>query len=192
MKGLRVGFAMCGSFCTFRQIMPQVRRLVENGCEVYPIMSQTVYNTDTRFGKAEDWRRELEGITGRAIWHTLTDVEPIGPKGLLEIMLVAPCTGNTLAKLALGVTDTSVAMACKSHLRNQRPVVLAISTNDALSISNPNIATLQNRKNVYFVPYNQDDPNGKPCSGVANFGLLYESVLAAYEGKQLQPVYAAM
>ncbi|MCL1820781.1 MAG: dipicolinate synthase subunit B [Oscillospiraceae bacterium] len=188
MKGLRVGFALCGSFCTFQQIMPQVRRLVESGCEVYPIMSRTAYETDTRFGAAEDWRRELEGITGRAIWHTLTDVEPIGPKGLLEVLLVAPCTGNTLAKLATGVTDTSVSMACKAHLRNKRPVVLAISTNDALSASAPNIGTLMNRKNVYFVPFKQDDPDGKPCSAVANLGLVYESVTAAYEGRQLQPM----
>jgi dipicolinate synthase subunit B len=173
----------------FRQVMPQVRRLAENGCEVYPIMSRTAYDTDTRFGKAEDWRRELEGITGRVIWHTLTDVEPIGPKNLLEVLLVAPCTGNTLAKLAHGVTDTSVAMACKSHLRNQRPVVLALSTNDALSASAPNIAALMNRKNVFFVPYNQDDPSEKPCSAGANFGLLYEAVTAAYEGKQLQPIF---
>lgn len=189
MKGLRVGVALSGSFCTFAQIMPQVRRLVEQGCEVYPIMSQTVYSTDTRFGLAEDWRRELETVTGRVIWHTLSDVEPIGPRKLLEVMLVAPCTGNTLAKLANGISDTSVTMACKSHLRNSRPVVLAVSTNDALSASASNIGQLMNRKNVYFVPHKQDDPQEKPCSEVANFGLLYESVVAAYEGKQLQPIY---
>ncbi len=189
MKGLRVGVALTGSFCTFTQVMPQVKRLVDMGCEVFPIMSQTVYDTDTRFGKAQDWREELEGITGRVVWHTLPDVEPIGPRKLIEVLLVAPCTGNTLAKLALGVTDTSVAMACKSQLRNERPVVLAVSTNDALAASAPNIGVLQNRKNIFFVPYKQDDPFEKPCSAVADFSLLYEAVTAAYEGTQLQPVY---
>jgi dipicolinate synthase subunit B len=189
MKGLRVGIALCGSFCTFGQIMPQIRRLTDNGCEVYPIMSQTAYETDTRFGKAPDWRKELEAITGRVVWHTLADVEPIGPRKLLEVLAVAPCTGNTLAKLAHGLSDTSVSLACKAHLRNQRPLVLAISTNDALAGSGINSSNLMNRKNIYFVPYNQDDPQEKPCSAVANYSLLYESVVAAYEGKQLQPIY---
>jgi len=121
MKGLRVGVALCGSFCTFRQVMPQVRRLVENGCDVYPIMSRTAYDTDTRFGKAEDWRRELEGITGRVIWHTLTDVEPIGPKSLLEVILIAPCTGNTLAILRINKSNI--------FLSNQHIIVMFKSFN---------------------------------------------------------------
>ncbi|MCL2084359.1 MAG: dipicolinate synthase subunit B [Oscillospiraceae bacterium] len=191
MKGLRVGAAMCGSFCTFSQIMPQIRRLAEMGCEVYPIMSPAAYETDTRFGKAAEWRSELEAATGRVVWHTLPDVEPIGPRKLLEVMLVAPCTGNTLAKLAAGISDTSVTMACKSHLRNGRPVVLAISTNDALSASARNIGQLMNRRDIYFVPFGQDDPFEKPCSCSANFALLYESVMAAREGRQLQPSLSA-
>lgn len=189
MKGLRVGVALCGSFCTFGQIMPQIRRLTESGYEVYPIMSQTAYETDTRFGKAADWRKELESITGRVVWHTLADVEPIGPRKLLEVLVVAPCTGNTLAKLAHGLSDTSVSLACKAHLRNQRPLVLAVSTNDALAGGGINISALMNRKNIYLVPYNQDDPREKPCSAVANFGLLCEAVAAAYDGEQLQPIY---
>ena len=188
MKGLRVGAALCGSFCTFAQVTPQIRRLTEMGCEVYPIMSPAAYETDTRFGEAAEWRRELEAVTGRVVWHTLPDVEPIGPRKMLEVMLVAPCTGNTLAKLAAGISDTAVTMACKSHLRNGRPVVLAVSTNDALSASARNIGQLMSRRHIYFVPLKQDDPQEKPCSCAANFGLLYESIIAAHEGRQLQPM----
>jgi dipicolinate synthase subunit B len=188
MKGLRVGVALCGSFCSFSQVFPQIKRLADMGCEVYPIMSPSAYETDTRFGTAKEWRLELETFTNRVIWHTITDVEPLGPRKLLEVILVAPCTGNTLAKLAAGITDTCVTMACKSHLRNGLPVVIALSTNDALSASAQNIGLLMNRKNVYFVPFKQDDPFEKPSSCVANFWLMYESVLSAHKGQQLQPL----
>ncbi|GHV05130.1 dipicolinate synthase subunit B [Clostridia bacterium] len=189
MKGLRVGVAMCGSFCVFPQVMPQIRRLVERGCEVYPIMSAAAYGTDTRFGAAADIRREIENITGRVVWHTLGEVEPIGPRRLLEVMLIAPCTGNTLAKLACGISDTAVTFGTKAHLRNNRPVVVAVSTNDALSVSAHNIGTLLARRNMFFVPFKQDNPAEKPGSGVANFGLIYEAVVAAHNGEQLQPIY---
>ncbi|GHV31521.1 dipicolinate synthase subunit B [Clostridia bacterium] len=188
MKGLRVGVAMCGSFCAFSQVLPQIRRLAVLGCEVYPIMSAAAYETDTRFGPAADWRSELENITGRVIWHTLSDVEPIGPRKLLEVLIIAPCTGNTLAKLANGIADTAPTFGAKAHLRNNRPVVIALSTNDALSVSARNIGALMARRNVYFVPFGQDNPAEKPCSGVAGFSLLYDTAIAALGGEQLQPM----
>lgn len=161
---VRVGFAMTGSFCTFSQVIDQMEQMAQQtGWQLYPILSPNAYETDTRFGSAQQFRRRIEEICGREIWHTLTQTEPIGPKKLLDVLLVAPCTGNTLGKLANGITDTSVTLAVKAHLRNARPVVLAVSTNDALANAGKNIGSLLNSKNIYFVPMRQDAPEQKPC-----------------------------
>ena len=189
MSKQRMGFALCGSFCTFADIMPIVAQCVKAGYAVTPIMSETSYNTDTRFGKAADFRRQLEEITGNPIIHTIVQAEPIGPNALLDIIVVAPCTGNTLGKLCNGITDTSVTLAVKAHLRNLRPVVLGVSSNDALSNSAKNIGQLLNYKHIYFVPMRQDSPVGKPCSIVADFSLVPEAAAHALHAKQLQPVY---
>ncbi len=191
MSALRVGFAMCGSFCTFVQVMRQMRAVAEAGYEVTPIMSETAYKTDTRFGRAEDFIMEAEEITGNPVIHTIYQAEPIGPKKLLDALVVAPCTGNTLGKLANGITDTAVTMAVKAHLRNGRPVLLAVSTNDALGASAKNIGQLMQCRNVYFVPMSQDDPEKKPASVVAHFEEILPALAQALEGKQIQPVYAA-
>ncbi|WP_101696363.1 dipicolinate synthase subunit B [Clostridium minihomine] len=188
MSGLTIGYALTGSFCTFEKALVQMRRLIEEGHRLIPILSETAYSTDTRFGKAKDWNRQIEELCGHEIWHTIVQVEPIGPKKLVDLMLVAPCTGNTMAKMAHGVTDTAVTMAVKSHLRVGGPVLLAISTNDALSIAAQNMGRLLNSKNIYFVPMAQDDPENKPNSMVANFDLLLPAALSAVQGKQMQPI----
>lgn len=164
-------------------------RFKEEGWEIYPIMSEIVYTTDTRFGRAEEFRTEIEGICGRKVLHTIPEVEPIGPKEALDLLVVAPCTGNTLSKIASGITDSSVTMAVKAQLRNQKPVVLALATNDALSGSAKSLARLSNVKNIYFVPMKQDDPVKKPTSLVADFSRLNETVRAAEQGDQLQPIF---
>lgn len=186
---IRLGFALCGSFCTFGDVMPVVRNMSALGYEVTPIMSEYAYSTDTRFGKAADFIAELEGITGNKVLHTIAEVEPLGPKALLDILVIAPCTGNTLGKLALGITDTSVTMAAKAHMRNERPLLLAASTNDALTNTAKNIGNLLNYKNVYFVPMKQDAPYEKPRSIVADLEKLPKAAEAALEGRQLQPIY---
>lgn len=186
---VRVGFAMTGSFCTFSQVIDQMEQMAQQtGWQLYPILSPNAYETDTRFGSAQQFRRRIEEICGREIWHTLTQTEPIGPKKLLDVLLVAPCTGNTLGKLAAGVADTPVTMAVKSHLRNGRPVVLAISTNDGLGSSAKSIGVLLNKKHIYFVPFRQDDPTGKPTSLISDFSLVPATVEAALAGKQLHPL----
>jgi len=185
---VRVGFAMCGSFCTFEKALKALERLTSLGYEVWPILSETAYNTDTRFGKAGDWITRAEALCGRPVIHTVAGAEPIGPRALLDVLAIAPCTGNTLAKLACGVTDTSVTMACKAHWRNSRPVVIAVSSNDALAANGQNIGRLAVRKNVYFVPFAQDDPNGKPASLISDLSLLPDAIEAALEGRQLQPM----
>ena len=157
MSNATVGFALCGSFCTFKKVIPQMKKLVDEGYKVIPIMSDTAYNTDTRFGKSMDFNKEIEEICKTEIVHTITGAEPIGPKELLDALVIAPCTGNTLGKLANGISDTSVTLATKAHLRNQRPVIIAVSTNDGLGNNAKNIGTLLNMKNVYFVPFGQDD-----------------------------------
>ena len=189
MKNISVGFALCGSFCTFEKAIEQMENLVAAGALVTPVMSQAAYTTDTRFGKAEDINKKIETICGKKIIHTIADAEPIGPKKMFDILLVEPCTGNTLGKLAHGITDTAVTMACKSHLRNSRPLLLAVSTNDALSNSAQNIGRLLNYKNVYFVPVRQDDCNAKPRSVVADFSYTVPAVMSALEGKQYQPIF---
>ena len=190
LSGLRVGFAVCGSFCTFAKVFEQLETLVSLGCEVTPIMSHNAYTLDTRFGTAQQNAARLYEITGRTVLHDITTTEPIGPKKMFDVLVVAPCTGNTLAKLALGITDSPVCMAVKSHLRNQRPVVIAVSTNDALSGSAKNIGTLRNYKNFYFVPMLQDDCLGKPFSMIADFSKIPQTILEALDGRQIQPIYA--
>lgn len=162
LSGLKVGAAVCGSFCTFSRAFRALSELVAAGCDVTPIMSTCAYTTDTRFGTAQEHAARLFDITGKTVLHEITTTEPIGPKKMFDVLLVAPCTGNTLAKLAAGIVDTPVCMAVKSHLRNQRPVVIAVSTNDALAGAAKNIGTLRNYRNFYFVPIFQDDPVAKP------------------------------
>ncbi|MDR3553035.1 MAG: dipicolinate synthase subunit B [Clostridia bacterium] len=187
--GIRAGFAVTGSFCTFDQTFAQLPELIGAGFEILPIMSEAAYSTDTRFGTAKSFIELFEQIAGRSIVHTINDAEPIGPKALLDILIIAPCTGNTLGKLAGGITDTAVTMAAKAHLRNQRPVVIAVASNDALAASARNIGQLMNAKNIYFVPMRQDDFVKKPTSMVAEMGMLLPTVRAALEGRQIQPIY---
>ena len=189
MIGLSVGYAMCGSFCTLRQSVEQLKNLCSLGANVTPIMSDIVYTTDTRFGACADFINEIEEVTGKKILHTVKDAEPIGPKNLLDIIVVAPCTGNTLSKLANGITDTSVTMAVKAHLRNQKPVLLGVATNDALGASAKNIGMLFNSRHIYFIPLSQDDCEGKPNSLIAHWGLLPKALESALNGKQLQPLF---
>lgn len=184
-----IGFAMCGSYCTHRQALEQLKQLLCRGVEVQPIMSEHVYETDTHFGSCADLKRTVEGLCGRPIVHTVVDAEPFGPKCPLEAMLICPCTGNTLAKLACGITDTAVTMAAKAHLRSDRPLVIALASNDALSANLKNIAQLLTRKCVYFVPLRQDDPEKKPHSLVADFSLLLPTWDAASRGKQYQKLF---
>lgn len=187
MEQVRVGFAITGSFCTFKPVFAQLRALVEFGYCVTPIMSENAYETDTRFGRAADWVAQAEEITGESVIHTIAQAEPIGPKKLLDLLILAPCTGNTLGKLACGIYDTAPTLAVKSHRRNERPVLIAVSTNDALAGSASSIASLQSRKGFFFVPYRQDDFAGKPTSCVADFTKILPAAQAALQGRQLQP-----
>lgn len=188
LEKLNIGFAMCGSFCTFSKAFIAARELVSLGANVIPIMSFNARNISSRFGAAEENATMLEDICNKKIISTIEDAEPIGPKKLLDALVVVPCTGNTLAKLAVGITDTPVTMAVKSHIRNMRPVVIAISTNDALANSAKNIGTLMNYKNYFFVPYKQDDSVAKPNSLVAKYELIPDTIIAALDGKQIQPL----
>ena len=185
---LKIGFALTGSFCTFDKAMTAVQTLIQAGHEVIPIMSFNAAGLDTRFGKAAGHIERLEALTGNSVIKTISAAEPIGPKKLLDLLVVAPCTANTAAKLALGITDTPVTMAVKSHLRNARPVVIAISTNDALANAAKNIGLLQSMRNYYFVPYKQDNFTAKPTSIVADFAMIEPTVIAAAQGKQIQPM----
>ena len=187
-KPIRLGFALTGSFCTFDKAFLQMERLKTLGYEIYPIFSYHAATLDTRFGKAADHLARARALSGREPITSIVDAEPIGPKDLIDLLLVCPCTGNTLAKLAHAITDTPVTMAVKSHLRSERPVVLCPATNDALRGSSSNIGMLLNRKNIYFVPYGQDDPRKKPASMVADFSLIPEALAAASAGIQLQPI----
>ncbi len=182
-----LGIALTGSFCTLDRVLDALEPLAGR-YQLYPIMSPIVYESSTRFGTAEHFRERLRSLCGRTIWHTVPEAEPIGPKKLLDGLIIAPCTANTLAKLALGVTDTAVTMAAKSTLRNECPIILALSTNDALSGSAKNIGALQAMRHYYFVPFGQDDAKGKPRSCVAHFEMLPETVAEALRGKQLQPM----
>lgn len=189
LSGLKVGWAVCGSFCTFAKAFEEIEELAALDCEITPIMSQNAYSTDTRFGTAQQHAARLYEITGKTVLHEIATTEPIGPKKMFDVLVVAPCTGNTLAKLAVGIIDTPVTMAVKSHLRNQRPVIIAVSTNDALSGSAKNIGMLRNYKNFYFVPMAQDDCMTKPFSMVADFKRIPETILEALNSRQIQPVY---
>lgn len=184
---MTVGFALCGSFCTFASVFPVMEKLTEKH-EVIPIFSFNAATIDSRFGLAKEHLARAEAICGRKPIVTIAEAEPIGPKKLLDALVIAPCTGNTLAKLSHGIADTPVTMAAKSHLRNGRPVLIAVSTNDALSGAAENIGKLLARKNYYFVPFGQDDPAGKPNSMVADFSRIAEALQLAAEGKQLQPI----
>lgn len=184
---VRLGFALCGSFCTFKLVLEELERLAKD-YDITPIMSQGAAFTDTRFGKAEDFRRRVVEICGKEPITTIADAEPIGPRALLDVLVIEPCTGNTLGKLANGITDTPVTMAAKAHLRNGRPLVLAVSTNDALGASARNIGTLMNAKNIFFVPMRQDSPRGKPASLVADFSETAAAIKSALEGRQTQPL----
>ena len=188
LSNKRIGFALTGSFCTFRKVLLELEKLTSLGADITPIMSQTSYSTDTRFGTAEGFVNRIETICKKNIISTLTAAEPIGPQSLLDLLIIAPCTGNTLAKLANGITDSSVTLAAKAHLRNQRPVLIAVSTNDGLGNAAKNIGTLLNSKNIYFVPFGQDDFENKPNSLVADMSLIAESAAAALDNRQLQPI----
>lgn len=185
-----IGFALCGSFCTIGRALDELEQLAIS-YPVQAICSETVYATDTRFAKAENIAQRAEQITGRPLIHTIVGAEPLGPATPLEALIVCPCTGNTLAKTAGGITDTAVTMAVKAHLRSDRPLVIALASNDALSANLKNIGTLLTRKNVYFVPMRQDDPVTKPHSLVAEFSLLRPTLTAALAGKQYQKIFLA-
>ncbi len=184
---MTIGFAMCGSFCTFSQVFP-VMELISRDYGVIPIFSHNACTIDSRFGTASEHIRTAAEICGTEPLQTIAQVEPIGPKKLLDALIIAPCTGNTLAKLANGIADTPVTMAAKSHLRNGRPVIVAVSTNDALAAAGENIGRLLARKHYYFVPFGQDDPVHKPASMVADFSRIPQTLEAALEGRQLQPL----
>lgn len=188
LKSLIPGFAMTGSYCTFKKVIPEIGKLCDSGVKIIPFMSENVYSTDTRFGKARDFIAEVEGITGEKIIHTIEGSEPVGPKNILDALIIAPCTGNTLAKIAAGITDTAVTMAAKATLRNHNPLIIAVSTNDGLGANAKNIGLLLNTENVYFVPFCQDSPEKKPESLVAHMNLIGETLLEAVHGRQIQPV----
>ena len=188
MDALRIGLALTGSYCTYDKALAALEALARRH-DVTALMSENAYGTDTRFGQAADFVRRLEALTGKPVLHTVAEAEPVGPKGLFDVLAVAPCTGNTAAKLAAGITDTAVTMAVKSQLRGGKPVVLAFGSNDGLGASAKNIGELLNRRDIYFVPMFQDDPAKKPRSLASDYGQLEEAILAAHAGKQLEPIF---
>ncbi|MEW9108644.1 dipicolinate synthase subunit B [Cytobacillus gottheilii] len=188
LKGKRIGFGLTGSHCTYDAVFPEIEKLVNAGAEVIPVVTFTVKNTTTRFGKGEDWVKRIEDLTGNKAIDSIVAAEPLGPKLPLDCMVVAPLTGNSMSKFANAMTDSPVLMAAKATLRNGSPVVLGISTNDALGLNGVNLMRLMATKNIYFIPYGQDDPVNKPNSMVARMTLISETIESAIEGKQLQPV----
>ncbi len=184
-----IGYALCGSFCTHEKSVKALSTIVKAGFEVLPIMSECVYNNDTKFGKAQELKKKIEELCGREIIHTIVDAEPLGPKIELEALVISPCTGNTLAKMANGITDTAVCMAAKAHLRSDRPLVIALASNDALSTNLKNMGVLLSRKCVYFTPMYQDDPEKKPHSLVSDFDLLLPTLKSALAGNQIQKIF---
>ena len=188
MKQLRVGFALCGSFCTLSKAIAEMRELKAKGADILPIMSENAYSVDTRFGKAEDFIERAQKITGNEVIATIEDAEPIGPKKMFDLLIVSPCTGNTLGKLAAGIYDTPVTLAVKSHLRNKRPVLIGVSTNDALRISAKSIGMLLAYRHFFFIPMKQDDYEKKPFSVVCDFEKTLPAAMAALEGRQLEPI----
>lgn len=188
LSGCTVGIAITGSFCTFDKVLKEIEVLKEEGADLIPIFSDHAAGLDNRFWKAEEYRKKIQEITEHQGIFTIPEAEPIGPKAYLDVLLIAPCTGNTLAKLCNGITDTAVLMAAKAHLRNGKPLVISVSTNDALGINFKNIGALMTMKNIYFVPFGQDDCVKKPNSMIAKVDLIEDTLLAAMEGKQIQPV----
>ncbi|QGG48235.1 dipicolinate synthase subunit B [Heliorestis convoluta] len=189
LQGKQIGFAVTGSHCTIAEVIPIVRALIEKeGAEVIPIFSESVLTTDTRFGKAANWKKDFEEITGHKVITSISEAEPIGPQKKLDVIVVAPCTGNTIAKMANSITDTTVLMAAKAQLRNLKPVVLAISTNDGLSGNLKNLGIVMNAKNIFMVPFGQDSPHGKANSIVAKMELIPDTIVAALENRQIQPL----
>ena len=188
LRGKTIGFGLTGSHCTFAEVMPEIQKLVDAGANVIPIVSYAVQTTDTRFGKTEDWQKQLKDITGNELVNSIAAAEPIGPKGLLDVMVIAPATGNTISKLANAITDSPVLMAAKGQLRNLKPVVVAVSTNDGLGLNGMNIGKLLATKNIYLVPFGQDVPTKKPNSLVARMELIKETCEVALENRQIQPV----
>lgn len=188
METIRVGYCLTGSYCTFQKSLDALSELISSGFEVFPMMSENAYHTDTRFGTAKDFIQTIETMTGKPVLSTISQVEPIGPKKYIDVMVISPCTGNTLSKLANGITDTAATMAAKASLRNGIPVVIALATNDGLGQSAKSLGTMLPVKNVYFVPLSQDDPVKKPTSLVCDFTRVKETMLSALEGKQIQPV----
>lgn len=184
---MKLGFAVCGSFCNHPEVMKLYEKMSEE-YELIPIVSENAARYDTRFGTAEQLMERMESLAGRRAVRTIVEAEPLGPSNAMDVLVIAPCTGSTLAKLAHGITDGPVTMAAKSHLRNGKPVVVALATNDGLSASAPNIAALLNRRNYYFVPFGQDNAEAKPTSLIADFEQLEDTVQAAREGRQLQPL----
>lgn len=186
--GIKIGFVFTGSFCTFKKTIPKIKELVDMGASILPIMSFNSYNMDTKFGNAKDFIKEIEEITENKILHTIQDVEPIGPKKLTDIMVIAPASGNTMAKLANDIIDTPAVMAAKSHLRNSKPLIIAPSTNNGLTGNAENIGKLLNRKNYYFVPFKQDNPITKPGSIVFDADYIVKTIEYALNGEQIQPI----
>ena len=184
-----IGYAICGSFCNFSASLLALEGLVRNGYEIQPIMSERAYSTDTRFWLASEFSTRVEELCQRPIIHSIAYAEPLGPKNPLDALIISPCTGNTLAKMANGITDTAVTMAAKAHLRQDRPLLIALATNDGLSQNLSNIGRLLTRKSVYFLPMKQDDPEGKPHSLVADFSLLPKALSSMAEGRQLRPLF---
>lgn len=188
LKDKKIGFTLTGSFCTFQKVIPKMKEIKKLGAEIIPIMSFNSYNLDTKFGKAKDFIEEIENITGKEIIHTIQEAEPIGPKKMTDIMIIAPCSGNTMAKLACDIIDTPATMAAKSHLRNNRPLVIAPSTNNGLSGNAENIGKLLNRKNYYFVPFRQDNPITKPRSIVFDAEYIIKTIEYALDDEQISPI----
>ncbi len=189
MKNIKLAFSLCGSFCTLSRAIEQMEKLAESGYDILPIMSFNAYSLDTKFGPAKDFINKIENISGKKVLNSLVEVEPIGPKNLADIMLICPCTGNTLSKICRATTDTPVTLGAKSHLRKGRPLVIYLATNDGLSGSAVNVGKALNMKNIYFVPLNQDDPSNKPSSLVSHFDLVDETLQQALLGKQIQPIF---
>lgn len=189
MSKIKLGFALCGSFCTLEKSIKLMEKLVNIGYDILPIMSFNAYNLDTKFGKSRDFIQKIEEITSKTVLNSLTEVEPIGPQNLTDIMLVCPCTGNTLSKIAHAITDTPVTLAVKSHLRVKKPVVIALATNDALGASFKNISHIFNTKHIFVSPLNQDDYDKKPNSMVANFDLIPDALNLALQSKQINPIF---
>lgn len=188
MKKCRLGFAVTGSFCTLKKTLEIMKKVKAEGYDIFPIVSEIVYSTDTRFGESLYFINEIENICGRKVIKSVKESEPIGPKGFIDALVVLPCTGNTLAKTANGITDSSVTMAIKAHLRNDRPVLIGVSTNDGLGNSAKNIGKLMNMKNIFLIPFRQDDCKNKPNSLVADFDLTIPALECAIEKKQIQPL----